>query len=153
MIPPDYNPVGDCATGYYGALCSACMPGYQRSGSYGCSECQAAYLIILRIGGIIILMGAGIGFLINYTLSSASRKNTHSVYLKIFMNHLQLLAICAQFKFNWPAQVTSFFSIGSFIMSSQESIVQFDCFMDTRNPATINRYYFKPQYHEMRVVY
>jgi len=31
MITPVLKDVGECEAGYYGALCSSCMPGYTRS--------------------------------------------------------------------------------------------------------------------------
>ncbi len=88
MIEHDNNPVGDCVEGTYGVLCSACMPGYARSGSYGCSECPDPLINLLRIIGIILILAVVIAMLVRSTINSATRKNTHSVYLKIFMNHL-----------------------------------------------------------------
>lgn len=88
MLAPDYNPVGDCLDGYYGALCSACMPGYSRSGDYGCKVCPKPALNLLRIIGIMILVIIGVALLVKSTINGAVKKNTHSVYSKILMNHL-----------------------------------------------------------------
>ena len=99
MTNPYPNPVGNCSEGYYGALCSACMPGYARSGSYGCSKCPADLPNLLRILGIMIAAIGAVGYMVRGTINSAGKKNTHSVYFKIFLNHLQLLGICAAFKF------------------------------------------------------
>jgi hypothetical protein len=41
MIAPEFRPVGDCKDGLYGVLCTACMPGYSRSGDYGCTKCPS----------------------------------------------------------------------------------------------------------------
>lgn len=38
MISPDYNPVGDCATGYEGILCAECEVGYSRVYDYQCAK-------------------------------------------------------------------------------------------------------------------
>ena len=103
MSAPTYNPVGDCEVGYYGAFCSACMPGYSRSGSYGCEKCPNPAKNLSRLIGIIILFILGVGLLVRSTINGATKKNTHSVYTKIIMNHLQLLSICAAFKFQWPS--------------------------------------------------
>lgn len=35
-IAPDYNPVGNCTNGTYGVLCTACYPGFSRTGKYSC---------------------------------------------------------------------------------------------------------------------
>lgn len=59
--PPNYNPVGECGDGYYGALCSSCLPGYTRSGQYGCSKCPSAAKNLFRIIGIIVALIAGMG--------------------------------------------------------------------------------------------
>ena len=153
MSRPDFNPVGDCSEGYYGALCSACMPEYSRSGSYACKKCPSAILNLLRIGGIMVLMVLGVVFMVRSTLGGANKKNVHSVYTKILMNHLQLLSICASFKFEWPSQVNSFFSSGTAVTSSSDSIVSFDCQMDNRDPAQVNRYFFEAGRTEVRIVY
>lgn len=153
MIKPADNPVGDCKEGTYGVICSACMPGYARSGSFGCAQCPDPLINLLRVIGIILILAFIVALLVRSTINSATRKNTHSVYLKIFMNHLQLLAICASFKFEWPSFVEDFFSSGSFIVSAQESIVSFDCFMDTRDPLSIQRYFFRTGEKEIRVIY
>ncbi|CDW84469.1 UNKNOWN [Stylonychia lemnae] len=34
MIPPNYNPMGDCLQGYRGILCRDCSKGYSRDNSY-----------------------------------------------------------------------------------------------------------------------
>lgn len=73
MRKPNDNPVGDCAEGYYGALCSACMPGYSRSGTYECKACPAALPNLLRILGILLAMVIGIGFFVKSTLDGASK--------------------------------------------------------------------------------
>ena len=88
MLPPPNNPVGDCLEGYYGALCTSCMPGYSRSGDYACSKCPPASVNLLRIIGIMIAIIIVVTFMVRGTINSATKKNTHSVYMKIFMNHL-----------------------------------------------------------------
>ena len=99
MVPPDMIEVGSCLDGYYGALCSSCMPGFARSGKYGCSPCPEPARNISRITGLLLLVVFAVAFLVRSTLAGATQKNTHSVYTKILMNHLQLLAICASFRF------------------------------------------------------
>ena len=88
MQVPDNNPVGDCKEGYYGALCTACMPGYSRSGDYNCSKCPNPVPNLVRIVGVMIVLIIVVSFMVRSTLNSATKKNTHSVYIKIIMNHL-----------------------------------------------------------------
>lgn len=88
MISPVYNPVGDCSDGYYGALCTSCLPGYSRSGDYKCNQCPNGNTNIIRISGIMALLLVAIIFLVRATLNSAVKKSIHSIYNKIFLNHL-----------------------------------------------------------------
>lgn len=74
-MEPTYNPVGDCAEGYYGALCEACMPGYSRSGDHGCAKCPEPVLNLVRIGGIIAALGFVVGLMVKATLNSGTKKN------------------------------------------------------------------------------
>jgi hypothetical protein len=87
--PPEGNAVGLCAVedGYYGVLCSACMPGFKRKDTFGCDKCMhiEPYLTV----GAFIIMIVGLSFLINSTIKgAASANNTHSVFNKILMNHM-----------------------------------------------------------------
>ncbi len=68
MIPPDMRAVGTCADGYYGALCSSCMPGYARSDKHGCGKCPSPILNFLRILGLMSIIILAIGILVKNTL-------------------------------------------------------------------------------------
>ena len=103
MIAPDYNPVGDCADGYYGTLCASCLPGYSRTGDYGCEKCPSSKSNTLRICGVMVGMSIAIVVLVRATLSSAVKNSIHSIYNKIFLNHLQMIMITASFNLNWPS--------------------------------------------------
>jgi hypothetical protein len=54
---------------------------------------------------------------------------------------------------NWPPQLTSFFSSSGVVSSSSSAIVSFDCWMDTRNASSIDRYDFYADPKDFRVVY
>ena len=48
----------------------------------------------------------GIVIMVKTTLASAlQKKNIQSVYIKILMNHLQLIVLTASFDFEWPQTV------------------------------------------------
>ena len=52
----------------------------------------------------------GIIIIIRSTLAGAlQRKNIQSVYIKLLMNHLQLLILTASFDFDWPDRVNKIF--------------------------------------------
>ena len=54
--PSTYNATGNCAPGYYGALCSACIPGYYKNGNE-CNVCPAAKYDIVK-SVFMFLMGS-----------------------------------------------------------------------------------------------
>ena len=89
-LAQDYpgNAVGLCDTesGYYGALCSACLPGYKRHGAFACVECSDSQLYSTM--GIFFALVVALVFLVKGTLGNARKDNTHSVFSKILMNHL-----------------------------------------------------------------
>jgi hypothetical protein len=100
------NAVGLCAIeeGYYGVLCSACLPGFKRSGVFECDRCQNIEPYLIAIAFLLIIVG--ICILIKSTIDGAAKaNNTHSVFNKILMNHMQMLLITANFDMSWPEEV------------------------------------------------
>ena len=67
------------------------------------------------------------------------------------MNHLQMLIITSDFDMNWPKQVIAIFNVASPINELTEAIVNFDCFMDTRDASTVSPYVFDLPGEEIRV--
>ena len=94
------------------------------------------------MAGMIILSTVIVTFMVRSTLNNAKRKNIHSVYIKIFLNHMQMLLITASFDLDWPPQVESLLKASGPITESSGEIVSFDCFMDTRDPDSILKYSF-----------
>jgi len=110
MIAPDYNPMGSCEIGYEGILCTECKPGYSRSGDFKCGKCPEKVSNIIRLVFIFIIAIGIMVFVIRSTLAGArQRNNVTSIFLKILMNHFQLLVLSASFNFNWPRVVIQFF--------------------------------------------
>jgi hypothetical protein len=99
---PSLNPLGDCAEGYYGPLCTACKPGLSRQNKFECTLCPDLTLNIIRIAGIALVVLFVIVALVRSTMAGAAKSRIHSVYIKIFMNHVQLLIITAGIQLNWP---------------------------------------------------
>jgi hypothetical protein len=108
----DYSATGECAEGYQGVLCADCQVGYSRTGTYVCSVCPDPIWNVIRI---IAIMGFTVGlivFMIRSTLAGAvEKKNVTSIYMKILMNHLQLITLTASFNFSWPEQVEAIFEM------------------------------------------
>jgi hypothetical protein len=101
------DPLGTCATGYKGILCSDCEAGFSKSG-LECNVCPAVVwniliFIAMLFGLIIIIM-----LLVKSTLGGVEmKKPLYSVYLKIFLNHFQILAAVSQIDFKWPVLIQS----------------------------------------------
>lgn len=89
MIPPQNDPMGTCATGYQGILCTDCQKGYSRTGDYECSQCPEQSSNIVRLAFIFLIVIFGLVFMIRSTLMGAKNKtNVTSIYLKIVLNHV-----------------------------------------------------------------
>jgi hypothetical protein len=85
---------------------------------------------------------------IKSTLDGAlQRKNVQSIYIKILLNHLQLLTLTASFDFDWPSNVTSIFDTSEPVSQISQQILSFDCFLDQRGDSedsnTIRLFYQK----------
>ena len=136
------NAFGLCDTenGFYGVMCTACLPGFKRSGIQSCTACGSGETV--RVVLIVITMVVGLCVMVNYALKGAIKGSEQSVFNKILMNHAQMLIITADFDMNWPDQVNLIFSIASPIREITEAIVNFDCFMDTRVYEDVDQFDF-----------
>ena len=97
------NALGLCddELGYYGVMCSMCLPGY-REYKGKCSKCNYAIDKYITAGTLIIFILL-IVFMVKNVLKSAIKENTTtSVMSKILVNHMQMLIITASFDMNWP---------------------------------------------------
>jgi hypothetical protein len=84
MIAPDYNPNGSYATGYYGILCSSCIPDYSNTSTFFCSLCSNETANILRLSGILVAAVILVVFVIMSALKGALEvRNVTSIYQKI----------------------------------------------------------------------
>lgn len=72
--------------------------------------------------------------MIRSTLAGAlQRKNIQSVYIKILMNHLQLIVLTSSFDFDWPTAVLRLFETTEPVAQVATHIISFDCFLDQRS--------------------
>ena len=84
--------------------------------------------------------------MIRSTISNTLKaKNVQSVYIRILMNHLQLLVITASFNFKWPSNVNQFFYSSKQVAQVTTQFLSFDWFIDQRNNGGSNqiRLYYK----------
>lgn len=96
------SPTGWCDVGYYGAFCSACLPGYRGSEGFQCKECSGLTSDLLRVCGSIITALVLLSLLVISTLNSSTTRQTHSVFFKILLNHMQMIIVTMTFDIKWP---------------------------------------------------
>ena len=128
------NSLGACFTGYQGILCADCQPGFSREGEAKCGKCPHPIWNIIRLTLVMMAVVLGIIFMIRSTLAGAlQRKNIQSVYIKLLMNHLQLIVLTASFEFDWPDRVVKFFDTTEPVAQVSQQILSVDWFLDQRN--------------------
>jgi hypothetical protein len=103
--------------------------------------------------GIFFLMIGVLVAMVKGTIAGAVKENTHSVLVKILMNHLQMLIITAGFDMRWPKLVTDLFDVALPIKELTGSITAFDCWMDYRDPKSIDPYSFTTDPDFLPVIY
>ena len=120
---------GDCAEGYYGNMCNGCLSGFSRTARAICAKCPDQVINITRIIGVAIAAVLVVAFLIKMSLVSAHKARSHySIYLKIFVNYLQLVTVTAAFNLAWPSYVLEVFKAQESAGNVSEQVFSFDCF-------------------------
>eukprot|EP00347_Sterkiella_histriomuscorum_P005934 403354704 len=131
------SPMGECQAGYQGILCADCEPGFSRTGDHKCSKCpdktaNSFRLIVIGIAVFLLLI-----FLVRSTLNSATQKNNiTNIYMKILLNHFQLIMITATFDINWSEEIKDFFTETNSVATATSQIFSVDCFLDGREEFT-----------------
>jgi len=64
------------------------------------------------------------------------KKNVTSIFMKILMNHMQLITLTASFNFSWPEQVLAFFSAVKPASSASTQVLSVDCFLGSKSNST-----------------
>ncbi|CAG9323995.1 unnamed protein product [Blepharisma stoltei] len=124
------NSVGACKKGYQGNLCQSCEEGYSRNGDDKCSKCPNPATNALILVGMITLALFIVLIMTRSSIKSAYKpKSLTSVYIKIFMNYLQLVVVTASFNLNWPQLVLQLFSIQNTAGSMTDQIFSVDCYL------------------------
>ena len=129
---PDYsNYLGNCSTGYTGNMCHACASGYYKT--FG-GECQVCLSSELNTSRIVLLMVLTIGFCVvtvMTTLRSAYKvKSLKSIYIKIFINYIQLVYLTTQFNLAWPDFLLGLFQVQESTANASEQMFSLDCFLE-----------------------
>ena len=91
-VSPSNNKLWEWFTGYQGVLWADWQSGFSRTSDYTCGAWPNATWNIFRILLLIAAVFIFIVIIIRSTLAGAlQKKKIQSVYIKILMNHLQLL--------------------------------------------------------------
>ncbi|CDW87526.1 UNKNOWN [Stylonychia lemnae] len=134
MIPPVNDPMGTCAEGYQNVICADCQINYSRTGDFECSKCPDPIQNVIRLFFIMIGLSALVVFTVRSTLQGAKEKNNvTSIFMKILLNHIQLILLTASFDFKWPDEVLELFDTAKPVAAISTQIISFDCFLDQRN--------------------
>ncbi|CDW91246.1 UNKNOWN [Stylonychia lemnae] len=146
MVSPNLNPIGECLVGHQGILCADCAKGYSRDNKYFCSQCPNPALNFIRLFAISLGVIIFVILIIRSTLNTSKDPylNT-SIYLKILLNHLQLLSVTASLPFQWSEQILNFFSSTKDIATAQNQIFSIDCFLqiDKNDSSQLRIFYTK----------
>ena len=133
-VSPTYYKLGECFEGYQGILWADWTVNFSKTSNYKCEKCPNPAWNVIRLLLIFIAIIIGIVFIVRSTLSGAlEKKNVQSVYIKLLMNHLQLLVLTASFDLRWPDNVSSFFNSSESVAQVTTQFISFDWFLDQRS--------------------
>ena len=90
------------------------------------------------MGGIIVGCVVGIVIMVKNLISTALKPSPTSIYIKILLNHIQLVSITAGFNFQWPPMILSFFGYISPIAKASDNIISTDCVLDFREKGSVD---------------
>jgi hypothetical protein len=118
--------------GYRGVLCSICLPGYSIiESSSKCQKCPSVVSNSLMLFAFLLIAIAFIVVLVRSNLNNSSKeKNFLPVFLRILLNHFQILTLVGSFDFNWPEQILDFFRAIQPVSEAQSQVISVDCFID-----------------------
>lgn len=87
----------------------------------------------MRLFGLIILLFLALAMIVRSNLQSTrGGRSFISVFVRIMMNHFQLLTLTATFDLEWPSQLTAFFKGLVPISEVSTQFISIDCFIEQR---------------------
>ncbi|TNV74916.1 hypothetical protein FGO68_gene4333 [Halteria grandinella] len=124
--------MGQCAEGYQGILCADCEQNYSKNTSlYRCSKCPIQSVNILVLASVLLGFVVIIAILvISNKASTKNEKNYLPVFLRILVNHIQILYLTASFDLEWPEELMRFYKSVQPISDAQSQIFSLDCFLN-----------------------
>ena len=123
-------PLGICAEGYDGILCANCIGRFRRTSAFTCEECGDPGLNIFISCILFLLVIFVVGVLVKISMRGSSmHQPLHPVYMKIFLNHFQILQIISKIKFGWPESIQEVLRFQAYISSIPTKVISFDCLL------------------------
>ncbi|TNV87899.1 hypothetical protein FGO68_gene396 [Halteria grandinella] len=140
-----------CAVGYSGLVCNICSTDengdiYGREGQSMCKKCPPFASQIFQFLAVIVGLLLYTAYLLNSVLSNPLRNKPQTVLIRILTNYFQVIMIVKNFDLSWPEQVEKALDVFSFITSSLEILVSFDCMMlksGLSNNTGVSTFYYK----------
>jgi hypothetical protein len=129
-----YVGASDCnhLAGYYGRLCSKCLPGFTGSPRpiiRSCSRC-APYSVCVTtlIGGVFMCFIVAMVCILAVVVH-AGTSSTSTVTKRIIATHLQTIALLLNFDLNWNTNLLEFFSMAGYVSAIGEGLIPTGCYL------------------------
>ena len=120
---------GQCSTGYEGNMCQTCSVGYFRWSRVRCSKCPNSAL--RTVGQLFVWIAVFLlVFLLLKLCSRASSTSLSFLYIKIFLNYLQLVMLFDSFNLAWPDLMLELFNAHEAVGGFPEFLFSFHCLYD-----------------------
>ena len=146
-VSPSNNNLGEWFTGYQGILCADWQVGFSKMNIHEWGLWPNPIWNIIRLILILIAIIICLVIVVRSTLAGAlQKKNVMSVYFKLLMNHIQLLAMTSTFNLKWSNSVNSIFNSSQQVAEVSTQIFSLDWFLDQRKYGrsnTTSLYYIK----------
>lgn len=84
------------------------MPNFMQYDGFKCQPCGSKKMNIIRVVFVMIGAAAAISFLVKSTIEGQESRQTHSVFVKILINHMTAIYIISTFDMKWPPEMTNF---------------------------------------------
>ena len=133
-VQPSNNSLGEWFTGYKGILWGDWTSDFSKNDIYRWDKWPDPVWNVFRLLMILIGIIIWIIIMIRSTITGATQmKNLQSIYIKILMNHLQLLVLTSSFDFKWPMNVQDVFNTSRSVDQISTQFYSVDCFLNQGN--------------------
>jgi len=129
---------GICAEGYEGNLCAVCSPGYSQSGISTCLKCPPLQTNV-GLTCLVGVIGLSLVALAIFLALRGARKTSSrmAIYVKIFVNFLQMLAVVVSIDLSWPTFVRRFLDAQHLLGSVAEQLFSTACILQETDISSI----------------